>query len=201
MNYIFILMTRRIIDNKLSNAGRQSNHVHNNQSHNLLGQAMKYLVVYFLIMAVGCSSRTEYIYYSADKEAPAVMAMVSKYCSSDNENAKGLVSDNWKDSQLKVTYCGTVGTDANMKIMVLIRADVGGWPGINFPLIAIVENGKIISAYYESSSDILDKSIYDYDNNQLHVYLLHRSGGMRQIDFLVVDRRISIAKNEMIKFR
>ena len=167
----------------------------------MLGQPFKYLVLCLLIAAFGCSSRIEYVYLSADKDAPAVNAMVAEYCSSGNEIAKKLVADNWGSDQLKVIYCGTTRSGADVKLMVFIRAMSGEWPGINSPLIALVKGGKIISSYYESSSDILNRSIFDYDNNQLRVYLYLRSGGTRVMDFAITDNALSVVKTEIVGSR
>jgi hypothetical protein len=167
----------------------------------MLGQALKYFALCLLITAVGCSSRIEYVYYSAEKEAPAVNAMVTEYCLSGNDVAKRLVSDFWTDKQIRVVYCGSIKTAVDMKLMIFDPAAPGTWPGINFPLIALVKNGKIIDAYYESSSDFLDKSVFDYDNDQVRLYLLRRSGGMRVMNFAISDNMISVVKTEMINSR
>ena len=123
---------------------------------------------------------------------------MAEYCSSDNDVAKRLVSNFWTGKQTKVMYCGSIKTDVDMKFMVLSQSAPGTWPGINFPLIALVKNEKIIDAYYESSSDVLDKSIFDYDSNRIRLYLLRRSGGMRVMDFAFPDNKLSIAKTEVI---
>ena len=116
-------------------------------------------------------------------------------------NEKGETSDHPLIDQIRVVYCGSIKTAVDMKLMIFDPAAPGTWPGINFPLIALVKNGKIIDAYYESSSDFLDKSVFDYDNDQVRLYLLRRSGGMRVMNFVISDNMISVVKTEMINSR